>query len=153
MFLYLVQHGEAKREEEDPARGLTEKGSADVHKVAQFVQNKNLSPSQVFHSNKTRAIQTARIFAEHLKPAQGVSEAEYLAPLDDPKIWANRIAGMTEDIMLVGHLPFMARMASLLLCGEKEKPFIDFKMGGIVCLRKSDDGRWFIQWSIVPEIV
>jgi phosphohistidine phosphatase SixA len=27
MYLYLVQHGEAKREEEDPARGLTKKGS------------------------------------------------------------------------------------------------------------------------------
>ena len=26
MFLYLVQHAEAKREEDDPARDLTEKG-------------------------------------------------------------------------------------------------------------------------------
>ena len=30
MFLYLVQHGEAKREEEDPLRGLTEKGTRAV---------------------------------------------------------------------------------------------------------------------------
>jgi phosphohistidine phosphatase len=42
MYLYLVQHGEAKREDEDPARGLTEKGTKDVHQVAQFLQNKRL---------------------------------------------------------------------------------------------------------------
>ena len=30
MFLYLVQHGDAKREEEDPARPLSEKGLRDI---------------------------------------------------------------------------------------------------------------------------
>lgn len=85
MLLYLVQHGEAKREDEDPARGLTEKGAKDVKKVAQLLQNKILSLSHVFHSNKTRAIETARIFAEHLTPAQGVSEAGNLAPWTIPE--------------------------------------------------------------------
>jgi phosphohistidine phosphatase len=153
MLLYLVQHGEAKREDEDPARGLTEKGAKDVKKVAQFLQNKILSLSYVFHSNKTRAIETARILADHLKPSQGVSEAGNLAPMDDPAIWANRIAGMNGDIMLVGHLPFMARLAGHLLCFERENPLIDFKMGGIVCLLRSDDGRWSLEWMIVPEIL
>jgi phosphohistidine phosphatase SixA len=31
MFIYLIQHAEAKREEEDPERGLTEKGFMDDH--------------------------------------------------------------------------------------------------------------------------
>ena len=30
MFLYLVQHAEAKREEEDPQRPLSEKGIKDL---------------------------------------------------------------------------------------------------------------------------
>jgi len=30
---------------------------------------------------------------------------------------------------------------------------VDFKMGGIVCLRRFDDGRWAIEWMIVPEMV
>jgi phosphohistidine phosphatase SixA len=34
MHLYMVQHGEAKSAEVDPARGLTPKGIADVQKVA-----------------------------------------------------------------------------------------------------------------------
>lgn len=35
MYLYLVQHGEAKGEAEDPERGLTGKGVEDVDRVAQ----------------------------------------------------------------------------------------------------------------------
>lgn len=153
MFLYLVQHGDAKREDEDPERRLTEKGMADVGKAAQFLKNKNLSPSKVFHSNKTRAAQTGKIFADYLKPAQGVSEAGNLTPMDDPKIWADRIEGMQEDIMLVGHLPFMAKLANLLLCSEREKPLIDFKMGGVVCLARSEDTRWIVEWIITPEMI
>jgi phosphohistidine phosphatase len=153
MFLYLVQHGEAKREDEDPTRGLTEKGAADVRKTALFLQSKNLSLIRVFHSNKTRAMQTARIFADYLKPRAGLSESLDLAPLDDPEIWSKRIAGMQEDIMLIGHLPFMARLAGLLLCNDKEKPLIGFKMGGVVCLSRSEDGHWAVEWMIVPEIV
>jgi phosphohistidine phosphatase len=153
MYLYLVQHGEARREDEDPNRGLTEKGTKDVHQVAQFLQNKRLPVYEVLHSNKTRAMQTARIFADHLKPAQGVSEADNLTPLDDPKLWAGRIAGMNEDIMLVGHLPYMAKLTGLLLCGDQEKTVVDFKMGGIVCLKRFDDGRWALEWMIVPEVL
>jgi phosphohistidine phosphatase len=153
MLLYLVQHGEAKREDEDPARGLTEKGGKDVKKVAQFLQNRNLLLSKIYHSNKNRARETARIFAEHLKPAQGVFEDGNLAPMDEPETWANRIAGINADIMLVGHLPFMARLAGLLMCSEKEKAIVDFKMGSIVCLTRSDDKRWSLEWMIVPEIL
>ena len=36
MVLYLVQHGEAEREEINPARPLTGKGRDDVRKVALF---------------------------------------------------------------------------------------------------------------------
>ncbi len=56
VFLYLVQHGEARKEEEDPARGLTDKGLRDVRKVAAYVQNTGLRVNQVFHSGKTRAL-------------------------------------------------------------------------------------------------
>jgi phosphohistidine phosphatase len=153
MFLYLVQHGEAKREEEDPARGLTEKGVEDVHKVALFTQKMNLRVRQIFHSGKTRASQTAQIFADHLKPEKGISQTDNLAPMDDPGAWAKRITGMNEDLMLVGHLPVMAKLTGLLLSGDKEKTCVDFKMGGIICLKRFDDGRWAVEWMVVPEMM
>ncbi len=152
MFLYLVQHGEAKREEEDPARGLTDKGSKEVARTAIYAQKLGLKVSVIHHSGKTRALRTAQILADYLKPGKDLSPAEALAPLDDPAVWAGRIVGMNEDLMLVGHLPYMAKLAGLLLCGDKEKMPIDFKMGGIACLRRFDDGRWAVEWMIVPEM-
>jgi phosphohistidine phosphatase len=152
MFLYLVQHGEAKREEEDPQRGLTDKGFKDVARTAIYAQKLGLKVSVIHHSGKIRALQTAQLLADYLKPEKGMSQADNLAPMDDPAVWAGRIAGMSEDLVLVGHLPYMARLAGLLLCGDKEKTPIDFKMGGIVCLKRSEDGRWAIEWVIVPEM-
>jgi phosphohistidine phosphatase len=152
MYLYLVQHGEAKREDEDPARGLTEKGKNDVKRVAVVVQKMGVSVSRVFHSGKTRALQTAQILADHLKPAKGVAGTDSLAPMDDPSLWFKRIAEMDEDIILVGHLPFMARLAGLLLCGDQEKICVDFKMGGIGCCKRLEEGKWAVEWMIVPEM-
>jgi phosphohistidine phosphatase len=153
MLLYLVQHGEAKSEEEDPQRGLTDKGFRDVARVALFCREQGVQPAGILHSGKKRALQTALVFSDHLKPVKGISATDGLAPLDDPDTWAQRVAGMNEDIMLAGHLPFMAKLAGLLLCGDKEKMFVDFKMGGIVCLKRFDDGRWAIEWMVMPEMV
>ncbi len=152
MFLYLVQHGEAKKEEEDPQRGLTDKGKEDAHKVAAYAKKSNISIKEIFHSAKTRARQTAEIFAEHLKPEKGIDQADNLLPMDDLELWALRLAGMNENVMLVGHLPYMARLAGLLLCGNEDNMMVDFRMGGIVCLKRLNN-RWALRWIIVPEIV
>ncbi|UCF86850.1 MAG: phosphohistidine phosphatase SixA [Nitrospiraceae bacterium] len=153
MRLYLVQHGEARSKEEDPGRGLSEKGIQDITKIAQYVSNLGIKTSRVFHSGKTRALQTARVLADYLKVDQGITEAEGLSPMDDPRIWSDRISGMQEDIMLVGHLPHLAVFSSLLLCGAQDKNIINFKMAGIVCLQRAEDGNWAIDWMITPEVV
>ncbi len=153
MLLYLVQHGEAKKEEEDPARGLTDKGVRDVGKTAAFAQKADVKIDRIFYSGKTRARQTAELFADVLKPQKGPVAADNLAPLDDPAVWASQLAQEQENTMLVGHLPFMTKLAGLLLCEDKEKACIDFRMGGIVCLKRSDDGKWALAWMVVPEML
>lgn len=153
MFLYLVQHGEAKREEEDPSRPLSVKGIEDVKRVASSISRLNLEVEEVFHSGKTRAKQTAEILANNLKITKGVSETNGLAPLDDPGVWAERLKGKKESLMLVGHLPHLGKLSSLLLSGDKEKNIIAFKMGGIVCLKRDGAGIWTLQWMITPEIL
>jgi phosphohistidine phosphatase len=153
MYLYLVQHGEAKREEEDLRRGLTKRGYDHVSYVAAALQKMNVPVSRILHSGKTRAMQTAQILANTLRPERGVAETDSLAPMDDPHIWIKRIAETDEDIILVGHLPYMAKLAGLLLCGDTEKTCVDFKMGGVVCCRRFDDGKWAVEWVIVPEMV
>ncbi|MDI6852759.1 MAG: phosphohistidine phosphatase SixA [Deltaproteobacteria bacterium] len=153
MFLYLVQHAEAKSKEEDPGRDLTDKGRADIGKVAGFLGKLDLRVGRVVHSGKARAKTTAEILAEAVKPSQGITETEGLAPLDDPGIWAEKVAKMTENAMLVGHLPHLARLAGLLLCQDREKAPVNFKMGGVVCLSRSEPGQWGLEWMLIPEIM
>jgi phosphohistidine phosphatase len=153
MKLYLVQHGEAKREEEDPSRPLSDKGRHDITKVASYISHLNISVLNLFYSPKLRARQTAEILFEHLRPVKGMSDADGLLPLDNPGIWAGRLKGITDDVILIGHLPHLARLASLLLCEDSEKNVISFRMAGIVCLRRDDQGTWSLQWVLTPEVV
>jgi phosphohistidine phosphatase len=154
MQLYLVQHGKTKSKEEDPDRPLTDEGATDVRKVAAYVaENADIHVNKILHSGKTRALQTAEIVAEHLIPWGGVEMAENLAPLDDPTLWAQRLKGETEDLMLVGHLPHLAMLTSLLVCRSIEKKPVSFKNGGIVCLGRDDEGDYSVMWIVTPDIV
>ena len=77
---------------------------------------------------------------------------EGLKPLDDVEAVAPRI-GEDPDIMLVGHLPFMERMASYLITGSIEKRVFKFQNGGIVCLdRETETADWFIRWALMPNV-
>jgi len=153
MFLYLVQHAEAKREEDDPARPLSDKGFRDIKKTAMFASGLDLRVDMVFHSAKLRGRQTAEILAETLKPTKGITEVDGLSPMDDPAIWAERLISMPNNIVLTGHLPHLGKLAALLLCGDANKNVISFRMAGFVCLKKEENGSWSLQWMITPEIV
>ncbi len=152
MVLYLVRHGQARKEAEDPAQGLTDKGREDAGRTARAASKLIPRLSEIYHSPKPRAQQTAKVLAEHLKPEQGISQSDNLLPQDDPGLWALRILGMGEDVMLVGHLPFLDRLAALLLCGDKDKSCVQFSSASMLCLSRSDEGRWSVRWMIVPEI-
>lgn len=153
MYLYLVQHAEALSKEEDGSRSLSEKGIADIRKVAAYAAGLKIQVDTICHSGKMRALQTAQVLADYLKFRKDLYHADGLSPMDDPKIWFNRISQMNENIMLVGHLPHLSRLASLILSGDAEKNLIDFKMGGIVCLKRSEDGRWAQEWIVTPEMI
>ncbi len=156
MVLYLVQHAEARTEEEDPARPLSEKGLKDIRRVALHLSKLPLMISRILHSNKLRAKQTAEIMAEYMRPAR-VAESDGLAPLDDPSAWAERLkyltASITENIVLVGHLPHLGKLASLLLCGDPGRSVVSFKMGGVACLGRDERGDWSLQWMITPDLL
>jgi len=153
VFLYLVRHAEAKHESEDPTRGLTDKGFRDIALVALFVHDQGVAVDRIYHSGIKRAQQTAQALADQVHPKQGMSEAGWLAPMDDPNIGVEHVSHMREDLMLVGHLPFLAGLSSLLLCGDAHKNIVDFKKAAIVCLKRHDDGHWSVEWMVTPEMV
>ncbi len=151
MYLFLVQHGIPKSEKEDPARPLSEKGKVEVEAVGKALARLNLKIYQIFHSGKLRAIQTAEILEKYLKPEKGKVESEGLNPLDDISLWIQKIEKMDVSVMLVGHLPHLARLASMLLIGNPDKEVINFRQGAVICLEKKDL-KWGISWIITPEI-
>lgn len=153
MFLYLIQHAEAKREEEDKERPLSDQGIKDITKIAKYASHLNIKLDSIYYSTKLRAKQTAQILFDYLKPLKGLTETTNLSPMDDPEFWNSRLKEMDENIMLVGHLPHLARLSSLLLIGNTNKIIVSFKMAGIVCLKRGEDKNWSLQWMLTPEII
>ncbi len=148
MKVYLVQHAKPKPEEEDPQKPLSEQGRDDAQKVAEFA--KNIKVNKIQHSGKLRAQQTAEILGKSL--GVDVVKADSLEPMADTQIWANRLEEQSEDVMLVGHLPHLTKLASQLLTQNQEKPVISFKQGGIVCLEKTERG-WQVAWMVTPDLL
>lgn len=154
MQLYLVQHGEAKPKSEDAARPLTEQGRDDVARVAAFARRAGVAVHQIRHSGKLRAEQTAAILAELLEPVDGVVALPGLAPLDDAGPVAELLSRETRPLMLVGHRPFMDRLAGLLVTGDKDRGVVSFQKGGIVCLERDPKAwTWAVRWVVTPDLI
>jgi len=149
--VYLVQHGEAKPEAQDPTRPLTDRGREEVQRVAQHAAALGLRIAEIRHSGKLRARQTAEILVGALSPLHGIREMDGLAPADDPGKATAEIESAREPLMLVGHLPHLSRLASLLLVGDPGREIIRFRNGAIVCLVQAE-GRWLLQWVLTPEL-
>jgi phosphohistidine phosphatase len=152
MNLYLLQHGEAVDKETDPERPLTQKGRDDTVKVAAYsAKHAAMSVLAVTHSGKLRARQTAELFALEIEALQGVVPVKDLEPDANPAIWAERLGLMEDDVVLVGHLPHLSRLASLLTCGDPDKEVIEFRNSGLICLKKQSPTKFAISWTMLPE--
>ena len=149
MSVYLVQHGQAKTEDEDPERSLTDRGVDDAGRVARLsVDRLGVRAGLIFHSGRTRARQTAEIWGRLLGVA--VEQGDALAPNDDPATWAERLAGDADGLILVGHLPHLGRLAALLLTGDSDDTVISFRPGGLVGLERAGTG-WAVSVVLPPE--
>jgi phosphohistidine phosphatase len=152
MALYLVQHGQCHSKEIDPAKGLTEAGRDTARRIASVAKGYKVPVTCILHSGKKRARQTAEIFAEALAPPEGLHTKSGLNPLDDVTALAGLIDSK-DNLMLVGHLPFMARLCSWLVTGDTETPVFQFQNSGIVCLKpRPETAGWVIVWTLMPEI-
>lgn len=153
MKVYLVRHGEAVSSQFDPKRPLSQQGLADVQKVASFVKPLKICVEYIRHSGKLRAAQTAEKLAESILVEKDCSAHKDLGPNDDVTIIADELEASDTDLMIVGHLPFMAYLASLLVAGRQTANIIAFDAGSIACLNRSDPGQWQIEWMITPEFL
>ena len=152
MAIYLVQHGKCLSKEQDPEKGISKTGAEETERIAQVAAGYKVNVNRIIHSEKKRALQTADIFSRLLTPAEGVEKGEGLKPLEDVTVWAPKLAS-SENLMLVGHQPFMEKLTGLLTTGSEDMIPFKFQNSGIVCLdRHADSNKWFIQWSLMPNI-
>jgi phosphohistidine phosphatase len=125
---------------------------SETERIAGVAKDYNINVGQIMHSVKTRARKTAGIYASALTPTGGVKEVEGLKPMDDVAAFSVSL-NPDSNTMLVGHLPFMERMASYLVTGAIDKPVFKFQNSGIVCLDKDPDSdSWVIVWTLMPHI-
>jgi len=154
MYLYLVQHAEAKPKEEDPDRHLSDRGRKTVERVASYLsQNIDIRLHSILHSDKTRALETAQVLGQKLNPLRGLEEAKELVPTSTPWGWVERLSQLANDTMIVGHLPHLQRLSSILLCQDEHKKILEFEKGCVICLSKDESGVWAVQWMLTPSVI
>lgn len=152
MKLYLMQHGDAVSKELDPERPLSEAGRKDVERIGSFLSKTSFQPKRIFHSGKTRALQTAKIVANRAVPTVVMEALSGIGPKDAVEPIAKKARDWSDDVLLVGHLPFMARLVSLLV-KSKADDAVAYQPGSIVCVERDEDGDWRVAWMIRPELL
>lgn len=154
MKLYLMQHGNAMSKEENPERPLSERGIKDVEKVSTVLCRLDLGTqlSEIRHSGKCRTQETAEIVARSLKLKEKVIAVEGLSPNDDVLPLAAILHQEENDLLIVGHLPFLSRLTSQLLSGNPENEVLQFQQGGVLCLSRQE-AKWKLCWMLIPKLL
>lgn len=150
MKVYIARHGNAASASVDPQRGLTQAGRAQAQNVAKQLKALELTVDCIRHSGKARAEQTAEILAQAITVKEGVTAHAGLGPNDNVGPIRDEIESAGQEIMIVGHLPFVAILTSVLLTGSQSNWPINFNEVTTVCLERQSDNHWHEEWVIAP---
>jgi len=160
MDVYLIQHAAAVSGEQDPRRPLTEQGRAAAAAVARYLAELRgrlvcAAIPEIWHSGKLRAQQTAEVFAQALRPPPSLVVRADMNPDDDPRPLYGEIVARRErpgSLMIVGHLPHLARLAGLLLAADASSTPVQFVNAGVVRIVPMEEG-WSVAWYVTPTCV
>ena len=153
MELYLVRHGEADPNAPDADGGpqLTENGLAQVRRSAHFAARLGVRVAEIRHSEKLRAVQTAQEFERALGCPR--RQMTGIGPNDDINPLRREAAGLKQNVMLVGHLPYLNRIAGALLAQDESMPVVVFHPAALIRLDRRDDTRWSLQLVMPPGVM
>lgn len=152
MALYLVQHGRSLPKTEDPDPGLSPEGKRETERIAGVAAGYSVNVSAIVHSGKKRARETATILSSALSPAGGVQAQSGMNPMDDVRFFSEQLR-LDQDIMLVGHLPFLDRLIGLMITGNPDNLVFKLQNSGILCLDRAPDViHPVIRWALMPAI-
>lgn len=147
MYVYLMQHGEALSEENAPGRPLSLTGIEQIKSTALFAYRSGIRIPTLYHSGKLRARRSAELLSDEV--GGEVVAREGLEPKDEVAPVAEWLQSHEDDLALVGHLPFMDRLAALLVTGDADQSVVHFRFGVLVRLLRVESG-WRVDWMARP---
>jgi len=158
MEIYLIQHAVAKSDREDPVRPLSQVGEAQMKRIAEHVAGLGVKVDRIYHSGKLRAQQTAEILAKYTEATDRVEVKEGLDPGDEVgpiRDWLDQLADEgVRSVAIIGHLPFLNNLASLLVTGNQETRLIAFENAGVVKLAPKPLGKSYcLSWILTPGLI
>jgi phosphohistidine phosphatase len=133
MDLYLMQHGQALSEAEDPGRPLNREGVAQIQASAAAMKKMGIVLDAIFHSPKKRSKQTAALVAEAVNfPYSDLVETEAVAPAAPARETLAFLHRFRDHraVLIAGHLPSLGEIASALLT-DGSKVHLHFENGGL----------------------
>jgi len=161
MNLYLLRHGIAVEPgspgyAKDSDRPLTPEGERKLQLIAEAMQALDLSFDLILSSPYLRARQTAELVAEVLHARKNIEFSDSLIPggsTDKLVELLNRLKPRPENVLLVGHEPYLSGLVSRLVAGGESFSVV-LKKGGLCKLATDslEHGRCAaLEWLLTPK--
>src|SRR5262245_16789387 len=112
--------------------------------LARQTAARKVKPAAIWHSGKLRARQTADAFLRACNPLAEFGAIRGLQPTDPPGWIRDLVNQEVRDVMLVGHMPQLPRLLTLLVSGN-EAVLLDYPLHGLVALEQVGE-RWEERW-------
>jgi phosphohistidine phosphatase len=100
----------------------------------------------IWHSGKLRAKQTAEPFLRLCNPLAEFSAIRGLQPTDPPGSIKDLVTGDQREVMLVGHMPNLPRVLTLLVRGD-DSSLLSFPLHGAIALEPVGE-HWVERWRL-----
>ena len=161
MNLFILRHGLAVEPgtpgyENDAERPLTREGKSKLQQIAAAMVELQLDFDLILSSPFKRARQTAEIVAKELKIEDKLEFSDFLTPgsrFSDLVDHVKRLKPLPENVMLVGHEPYLSQLISLLVCGS-DSSVVVLKKGGFakLAIPSLKVGRCaLLEWLLTPK--
>jgi phosphohistidine phosphatase SixA len=141
MKLALIRHGQAENHLVDDLRKLTPLGIEQAQSTGKFLGEQSFKTTEFIHSPLTRAQQTCLLIQKELDSSLPITINDELKPQSPLSFWTNELAQREQNLILVGHNPFMSLLAQQL-SGSPQ----GFPTGGCVILERSQQTE---HWNIL----
>ena len=161
MNLYILRHGlaaerAASRHAKDSDRPLTPKGKRKLWRTVRTMEGLGIRFDLILSSPYLRARQTAEIVAEGFGAEKHLRLSDALEPDGDVEKLIellDSIRPAPEDVLLVGHEPYLSGLVSLLVTGQSGLSMA-LKKGGLcrLSVESLDPGRCAsLEWLLTPK--